>query len=74
MGLFGGSPPADVQRDAAKGHRWHDRHLHGKGKIPVVMGEFKRGTLRSGGSGKKVTNRKQAIAIAMSEAGQAITR
>ena len=34
------------------------------------MGEFKRGTLRSG-SGQKVTNRDQAVAIAMSEAGMA---
>ena len=33
------------------------------------MGEFKRGTLRSGGSGKVVKKRSQAIAIAMSEAG-----
>jgi len=32
------------------------------------MAEFKRGTLRSS-SGKKVTSRKQAIAIALSEAG-----
>ena len=39
-----------------------------KNKVRVVMGEFKRGTLRSG-SGKKVKNRKQAVAIAMSEAG-----
>ena len=45
------------------------RHLRGQSKVHVVMGEFKRGTLRSGGSGKHVTNRKQAIAIAMSEAG-----
>ena len=37
-------------------------------KIAKVMREKKRGTLRSGGSGKKVTNRKQAIAIAISEA------
>lgn len=36
-------------------------------KAHVVMGEFKRGTLHSG-SGDVVTNRKQAIAIAMSEA------
>ena len=28
----------------------------------------KRGTLRSGGSGKRVTSRKQAIAIGLSEA------
>ncbi len=32
------------------------------------MEEMKSGTLRSGGSGKKVTNRKQAIAIGLSEA------
>lgn len=32
------------------------------------MHEFKRGRLRSGRSGKKVTNRKQAIAIGLSEA------
>jgi len=31
------------------------------------MGEFKRGTLRTS-SGKKVTDKKQAMAIAMSEA------
>jgi hypothetical protein len=31
-----------------------------------TMGEYKRGTLKSG-SGKKVTSRKQAIAIGMSE-------
>jgi hypothetical protein len=37
-------------------------------KIAVVMREFKRGTLRSG-SGKKVTDRKQALAIALAEAG-----
>jgi len=37
-------------------------------KIGKVMREFKSGTLKSGGSGKKVTNPKQAIAIALSEA------
>ena len=37
-------------------------------KISKVMGEFKEGTLKSGGSGKQVTNPKQAIAIALSEA------
>ena len=39
-----------------------------KAKIKKVMGEFKRGTLKKGKSKKKVTNRKQAIAIALSEA------
>ena len=37
-----------------------------KDKIKVVMGEFKRGTLKSG-SGEKVTESKQAQAIALSE-------
>ena len=42
----------------------------GMGKIGKVMGEFKRGTLHSGSKkGQKVKSRKQAIAIAMSEAG-----
>jgi Family of unknown function (DUF6496) len=35
------------------------------------MHEMKHGTLRSGGSGKKVTDRKQAIAIGLSEARRA---
>tara|TARA_R100000951_G_scaffold30753_3_gene26395 strand:+ start:529 stop:714 length:186 start_codon:yes stop_codon:yes gene_type:complete len=38
-----------------------------KKKVKKVMGEFKRKKLNSS-SGKKVTNRKQAIAIALSEA------
>jgi hypothetical protein len=38
-----------------------------KNKIHKVMKEKKQGTLKSG-SGKKVTSRKQAVAIALSEA------
>lgn len=34
-------------------------------KMEKVMGEFKRGSLRSG-SGKKVSSRKQAVAIGLS--------
>lgn len=37
-------------------------------KVKGVMRERKRGTLRSGRSGKRVTSRKQAIAIGLSEA------
>jgi len=37
-------------------------------KVKRAMHERKRGTLRSGRSGKKVTSRKQAIAIGLSEA------
>jgi len=40
-------------------------------KIEKVMREKKRGTLKSGRSGKKVTSRKQAIAIGLSEARKA---
>ena len=40
-------------------------------KVEKVMSERKAGTLRSGGSGKKVTSRKQAIAIGLSEARRA---
>lgn len=40
-------------------------------KVEKVMRERKRGTLRSGSSGKKVTSRKQAIAIGLSEARRA---
>ena len=39
-------------------------------KVEKVMHEKKKGTLRSG-SGKKVTSRKQAIAIGLSEARKA---
>jgi hypothetical protein len=42
----------------------------GKGKVEKVMHEFKHGELKSGGK-KKVTNRKQAVAIALSEAREA---
>ena len=39
----------------------------GRGKVKKVMHEHKQGTLKSE-SGKKVTSRKQAVAIALSEA------
>jgi Family of unknown function (DUF6496) len=42
-------------------------------KVTNVMREYKAGTLRSGGTGKanpRVKSRKQAIAIALSEAGK----
>jgi len=42
-----------------------------KAKVQKVMHEFKTGTLHSGRSKKVVKSRKQAIAIAMSEAGMA---
>ena len=40
-------------------------------KVRKAMRERKRGTLRSGRSGKKVKSRKQAIAIGLSQARRA---
>lgn len=40
-------------------------------KVKRAMHKRKHGTLRSGRSGKKVTSRKQAIAIGLSEAREA---
>jgi hypothetical protein len=40
-----------------------------KAKVKKVMKEYKSGTLNIGKSKKKVTKPKQAIAIALSEAG-----
>jgi hypothetical protein len=40
-------------------------------KVKRAMHERKRGTLRSGSTGKRVTSRKQAIAIGLSEARRA---
>lgn len=37
-------------------------------KVHKAMKEMKQGKLKSGGNGKKVTNRKQAVAIGLSEA------
>ena len=38
-------------------------------KVSKVMREFKKGKLNIGQSNKKVKNRKQAVAIALNEAG-----
>ncbi|HZE64617.1 MAG TPA: DUF6496 domain-containing protein [Pyrinomonadaceae bacterium] len=40
-------------------------------KVEKAMHERKQGTLKSGRSGKKVTSKKQAIAIGLSEARKA---
>lgn len=40
-------------------------------KIKKVMGEWKEGTLHSGKKGPVVKSQKQAVAIALSEAGMA---
>lgn len=43
-------------------------------KVAKVMHERKAGTLKSGSTGRKVTSRKQAIAIGLSEARRAGAR
>jgi len=51
--------------------RGDDMATYGKkasDKVEKTMHERKHGTLKSGGSGKKVTSKKQAIAIGLSEA------
>lgn len=40
-------------------------------KVKKAMHEYKRGQLKSGRSGKKVRNRKQAVAIGLSQARKA---
>lgn len=45
----------------------YKKSTKGQGKIHKVMSEFKKGSLKSS-SGDKVVNKKQAIAIALSEA------
>lgn len=42
-----------------------------KTKVQKVMHEFKTGTLHSGKGGPVVKSKKQAVAIALSEAGKA---
>lgn len=49
------------------GH-YDDKSSKMKDKVAKVMREYKAGKLKSS-SGDKVTNQKQAVAIAMSEAG-----
>jgi hypothetical protein len=44
-----------------------DKNSQSNKKVEKVMHEFKEGSLNSS-SGKKVTNHKQAVAIALSEA------
>lgn len=47
------------------------RKAKGQAKVHKVMHEYKHGTLHSGSKhGPRVTSRKQAVAIAMSEAGK----
>jgi hypothetical protein len=54
-----------------RGHPDGSVWQQGVGKVEKAMHERKRGTLKSGRSGKTVKSKKQAIAIGLSEARQA---
>ena len=59
---------AQIEKHAKAQMKAMKHPVRGQAKVGVVMKEFKRGTLKSS-SGEKVKSRKQAIAIALSEAG-----
>lgn len=67
-----------TQADVLKGRGVMEKKKGGmvkaQKKVRKVMKEFKSGTLHSGKKGPVVKNRKQAIAIALSEAGVAKKR
>jgi len=67
-----------TQADVLKGRGVMEKKKGGmvkaQKKVRKVMKEFKEGTLHSGKKGPVVKNRKQAIAIALSEAGVAKKR
>lgn len=48
--------------------------MKGEKKVGKVMREYKAGTLHSGKGGPVVKSRKQAVAIALSEAGQSLPK
>jgi hypothetical protein len=56
-----------AQKKKSSGTRKKSSTTKGKAKVAKVMREHKHGTLKSG-IGKKVKSRKQAVAIALSEA------
>jgi len=59
-----------MARKSSHAHSASHASTKGESKIHKVMKEHKSGTLKSG-SGKKVKSRKQAVAIALSEARKA---
>ncbi len=65
-------PIVEVEVTAKKMRPLSPKGPKAKGKIEKVMEEFKEGALHSGSKkGPKVKNRKQAVAIALSEARKA---
>ena len=71
MGGMGGSGLEDESLEAGKQYRMKKGGMtKSQKKVGKVMREFKAGKLHSGKKGPVVKNPKQAIAIALSEAGQ----
>lgn len=70
-------PKAMASKDKKAAFAMMVNHAKGKGtdKVGKVMGEYKRGELHSGSkSGPQVKDRKQAMAIAMSERRKAMRK
>jgi len=65
-GLLGNGRPHGIPFDLARSMAKYSKSAGDK--VEKTMQEMKEGKLKSGRSGKKVTNRKQAIAIGLSEA------
>jgi|GEM_PF-5896702 len=59
------------KRRPYEGCKPQEIRCEGRTKIKKSMEEMKAGKLRSGRSGKKVTSRKQAVSIGLSEARRA---
>jgi hypothetical protein len=71
MPKFHHSIPAMRHKDEPGAGAAKRKHIKNpQTKAATVMEEYKKGTLHSGHSKKPLTNRRQAIAIAMSESGQ----
>jgi Family of unknown function (DUF6496) len=61
-----------ARKSSSRSHRGGRKYGQKAGqKVERAMHEMKRGQLKSGRSGRKVTSRKQAIAIGLSEARRA---
>ena len=65
------APAKKVAKKAAKKSSTRKYSPSASKNVETEMREMKKGTLKSGRSGKKVTSRKQAIAIGLSEARKA---
>lgn len=66
---YGVTPGSGVNREDMGRRKSPKGRAHGRDKVSKVMHEFKEGELHSGSKkGPVVKNRRQAIAIALSEA------